>query len=377
MITSAQKGKALMFTIFFSPLNGTWFHNRDMAMQLHYIKGAKDCKAMDCELKGVEVISNHVIEISLNQTDRFFVDKFTSPWMILLKRNRPTVERVGDCQLPYQTGIAKITKCNQKMIELDYQGKTLRLYNQNNISTINNKITSKLLTEHPNGEKYSSLTVMTAFANPDSKNLNRKQRIAVMSNIRELSQDLAKELKLHHSPTVAPRWLSTHVSDEIVNIKKRKMSCPKSPIKILLDTSLPGHSILKKHLSKSAKCPTVFNITNANHYFDNFKKNDIGIAWFTPDFLTVYNIYTIFDCNSKTCYFNWNDSKMQNLISQIKSSVEKGNENINLGINIEAHILENGYASPIADMNWWIKKNDRIESIHQAGLFQVRISDFL
>ena len=362
----------LLFTI-------KWYlvHNRDMAMQLHYIKGAKDCKSMDCDLKGAKVVTAHIIEITLNQTDRFFVDKFASPWIILLKKNRPTVEKIGDCRLPYQTGIAQITKCNQEMIELDYQGKTLRLYKSNNLPTTKNKTTAQLLTEHPNGEKYSSLTVMTAFANPDSKNFNRKQRVAIMSNIRELSQNLAKELKLNHSPTVAPRWLSTHVSDKIVNIKKRNVNCPKNPIKILLDTSLPGHSILKKHLSTAAKCPIVFNITNADHYFDNFKKNDIGIAWFTPDFLTVYNIFTIFDCNSKTCYFNWNDLKMQSLISQIKSSVEQGNENINLGKNIEAHILENGYASPIADMNWWIKKDDRIESIHQAGLFQVRISDFL
>ena len=362
----------LLFTI-------KWYlvHNRDMAMQLHYIKGAKDCKSMDCELIGVKVITGHIIEITLNQTDRFFVDKFTSPWIILLKKNRPTVETIGDCRLPYQTGIAQITKCNQEMIELDYQGKTLRLYKPNNLPTTKNKTTAQLLTEHPNGDKYSSLTVMSAFANPDSKNLNRKQRITIMSNIRELSQNLAKELKLNHSPTVAPRWLSAHVSDKIVNIKKRNVNCPKNSIKILLDTSLPGHGILKKHLSTAAKCPIVFNITNADRYFDNFKKNDIGIAWFTPDFLTVYNIFTIFDCNSKTCYFNWNDLKMQSLISQIKSSVEQGNENINLGTNIEAHILENGYASPIADMNWWIKKDDRIESIHQAGLFQVRISDFL
>ena len=365
----------LLFTI-------KWYltENRGIAAHLEYIVGAKDCHSIDCNLQGAKILGNNVLELTLDRTDRFFMDKFSSPWIVLLKKGKPTIETIGQCQLPYQTGIAQITECNKYVIELSYGKKKVNLYNSKYLPVgraRHRATTAQLLTDPPGNKKYTSLTVMSAFANPNSKTLNREQRIAIMSNIRNLARSMSEDLRLSYSPTITPKWLSVSVSDEILNVKRIKFQCPKRPIKILLDTSLPGHEILKRYLTQISNCQIEFNITEASRYFKDFAKNDIGIAWFTPDFLTVYNIFSIFDCDTNACYFNWKDSKMQGLIREVKRSVELGNDNIELATKIENHLFKNGYASPIADMNWWIKKGDKIEVIHQAGLFQLRISDFL
>jgi hypothetical protein len=44
---------------------------------------------------------------------------------------------------------------------------------------------------------------------------------------------------------------------------------------------------------------------------------------------------------------------------------------------IEKIIQENGYAIPVAEMNWWISKGGKILPIHPAGLFHVKLRDFL
>ena len=352
-----------------------WYliYNSEMAMQLRSIVGAKNCLATNCKLPGVKLINDHQMEVSLVKTDHLFIDKFSSPWMILLKKGKPAVEQIGNCQVPYQTGLAQITKCDASGIEIDYPGKKVIVQNKNRAG----KNIAVLLTEHPSDHNYSSLTVMSAFANPESKTLSRKQRIRIMTNIRAASHHLASALKLNHSSTIAPQWLLNNSRMSAIPVTKKKINCPRQPISILLDTSLPKHHILKNYLARTIECPLIFNITEASSYFKNFKNNDIGIAWFTPDFLTVYNIFTIFDCPDGFCYFNWKDSKLNNLIAQIRESAEQGNENINLSSTIETHLLNNGIATPIADMNWWIQKKESINPVHQAGLFQLRIRDFL
>lgn len=207
------------------------------------------------------------------------------------------------------------------------------------------------------------------------------KELAILSLIRSKARVTATALHLKYSALLTPEWMGVEAPADLTTIvAKDGISCsPGGPIKILLDTSLPSLPVLREALKASIGCPVEFSLTNADTYFQEFAKADIGIAWFTPDFLDLYDIFAPFDCSpTNACQFNWHDAALQHRIEKIRESGFSGEADKNTALEIERILLKKGYTAPIAEMNWWIKKPDgTVSSIHPAGLFQIRVSDFL
>ena len=350
---------------------------RSISGALSSIEGAHDCESESCKLRGVQVESPYRLSITLKEPDLRWIEKLASPWLVVLKRNKPVIETIGTCVVPYQTGKGTVVGCDLGGVHLKVGGRQVVVSS----TPSQGKGESTLLTESPTEEISPSLTVMAAFANPDSKRFTATQRGQILSSIRAAGQAIATGLHLKHATLLTPEWLGVDPTEDLVHLAaKSGVGCPAgSPIKILLDTSLPHLPVLREKLQAAIGCPIEFSVTNADTYFQEFSKSDVGIAWFTPDFLDLYDIFAPFDCSvSNSCSFNWHDFALQREIDKIKKSGYLGETDKTTAIEIERILLKNGYVAPIAEMNWWIRKADgAIGSIHPAGLFQVRVSDFL
>jgi len=343
---------------------------------LKSIVGADLCRSLTCELAGFKVTGTNSFEILLREPDAKFMEKLASPWLIIFKQDRPFLEKIGDCTIPYQTGRAEVVKCDQA-------GVHVRINNRNVILTEPNRIpkgvkVSRLLTDNPGDTVSPTLTVFSAYAIPHSKLLTQNQRVQIMSSIRKFAPSYAETVKLNWSPLMTSKWLGVEAPSDLVAIDVKQYTCPNRAIRILLDTSFPSLTKTKAFLTSTIKCPIEFEITNADKFFSYFNWADIALVWFCPDFLDIYNTFASLDCSDNSdCYFNWHDRELQNEISRLKDESRRGIQNKEIAVGIEKILLKKGYVAPLAELNWWIDSPTGIRQIHAAGLFQIRLGDFL
>jgi hypothetical protein len=248
----------------------------------------------------------------------------------------------------------------------------------NKENTSKDFISKKLSTTNTGNFISPTLTVMSAFSNPSSK-MTFNERFSIMSLIRYKSDELSKMLMLKKSNLFTPEWMAIAFDKDFLNVKMpQQIHCPKSPIKFLLDTSLPDIEKLKNFFKKNIPCPIDFLITDADKYFVNFAQADIGLCWFTPDSLDLKDAYSSIDCSAGgSCYFNWKDKDLQNSVDKINKSSELGNSDKAEALEIERLLYKKGFIAPLVEMNWWITDESSSKAIHPAGLFQVKASDFL
>ena len=349
----------------------------DLAGVYKSIFGAEECLADNCHIAGLKTDDLHRIVVTLKTADLQFIEKLASPWLIILKKGKPFLEKIGDCSVPYQTGRAVITNCDGQGVHLNFGKEHVLFTDHPAPGTVD--VTS-LITDNPGTANSPTLTTLAAFANPQSKKLNPVIRAKFMKAIRSHSTLLAEKLKLKWSPLLTPQWLAIQAPSDLIISEYHVSSgqCPQGPIKVLLDTSLPNLEVLKHGIAEAIRCPVEFSITNADTYFQKFATVDIGIAWFTPDFLDIYNIFQPFDCaGNSACYFNWHDKSLQNGIDSIRVASLSGIQDKERALDVERVIFKKGYAAPIAEMNWWIKNKKGTRPIHPAGLFQIKVEDFL
>jgi hypothetical protein len=353
--------------------------HRKVAGAFTSIRGAELCRTTDCEIAGLSRVDRNTLKIVLREPDEKFIQKITSPWLVLFKKDRPLFEIKGDCKFPYQTGTAVISNCDSNGIEVTLSQKRFLVTEQEpKFSEMDNVF--RIVNDNPGINVSPTLTVLTTYFNPIAKNLSPEGRVKISRRLKAKSIGLAEDLKLRWAPLISSQWLALSAPKDLrdVNIQDTSIHCPPEKIRILLDTSLPNLVLLKKFFSDSIHCPLDFTITEADRYFEDFSKTDIGVAWFTPDYLDLYNIYNPFDCSPEgSCYFNWKDRELEKMLKTLLLSSQRGEANKGISIEIERLIFKKGYAVSLAEMNWWIKGPSGYRPIHTAGLAQISLSDFL
>jgi len=173
--------------------------------------------------------------------------------------------------------------------------------------------------------------------------------------------------------------MSVEPSSFLTNPKAPSGMPCKEPVVVLLDSSLPSHELLEQWFKTKFTCKIEVVHTTSDKYFAEFQKVDVGMAWFTPNFLYIHNIYGVFDCSGRgMCYFDWKDPKLQKLIDQIEVSRRHNQRDVVVAREIEDHLAKAGYAGSIADMVWWIVgPKDERSAVHSAGLAHLGVFDFL
>ncbi len=354
-----------------------------LSFSLKNIRGATACIVeKKCGAVEIFVKDDDSLDLVIEQDSGHFIEKLMNPWFILFKENRPLYEKIGDCLLPYGTGIGQIIKCDDKQIQLAINGNIFQIvksHAQNNKENL--RPWAELINDNPGLDFNPTLTVMTLFANPKMDPSLLSQKKAFMHEIRIISKKLANDLHLKHAPSMMSSWMGIDMNNEIIleenKIHFSKKMCPNRPLKILLDSSLPNHQTIETAFRSAIPCEFIFLTTNADEYFNNFSKVDFGMAWFTPDELEAYNFYSSLDCSvGGNCYFNWKDSKLNHSLEKL-SRYQTRDQIISLAKNTEKYIFDQGYAAPIAELNWWVlDDNKKYRPIHPAGLAQMKISDF-
>lgn len=349
---------------------------REIAAVLTSIKGSDSCKSIDCEIAGISVIDESTLRIELAEPDEKFVVKLANPWLTIAKKDKALVESIGSCKVPYQLGAAKVINC-------DHRGVLVRFKDQDVLVT-KDKATAgaeslTIVNDNPGMSPSPTLTVLTVFLNPNSSKFDQGTRVKLTEMIRFTSRSLAESLQLRWSPLLTSKWLAVSAPEDFLNPKKpEEIACPTNGIKILLDSSLPNQQVIEAYFTQNIKCKLSFTTTEADLYFDKFRESDIGVAWFSPDYLDLYNSYAEFDCHTgSNCYFNWNDKTLQAMLDKLRLAGAAGDADKAIAMAIERVVRNRGYAAPIAEMNWWLKSQSGYKAIHPAGLGQISLSDFL
>lgn len=337
------------------------------------IEGLNTCSKSDCVISGVEKIDDNSIKITLIKPNEYFIQEIVNPWIIIYKMGKPLNQSIGDCIIPYQTGVFKIIRCENDSITLTNGKNEITITTQEN-----EKLTHRLVSTNPGVAISPSLTVLASYFNPKSSLAKSKYVKLFSDRIRERSKNISKRLKLKWNPTLSSGWMGGAMVNIRFNDYSNDSSCPEQPVKILLDTSLPDLNILREELKLAIGCELRFRVTTAKSYFKEFQRTDIGILWFTPDDKQYYNFYSALDCSPKSlCYFDWNDKGLAGIFREFHRSKELSLDEESIFVDIERHLFEKGYVAPISQMNWWIRTDDGIYSVHPAGLAQIRLSDFV
>lgn len=346
-----------------------------IAAPFTFIYDSNKCKDVSCRIEGLSIVDEYTLKIKLNQSNRNFIFSLMNPWFVIFKKDKSLYEIIESCKVPYQTGKSEIISCNKDQIKMKILDKLVVVTNKDNVDFKNKSI---LISDNPGVPPGPTLTILTAYANPSGFNNKTNVRKYFMRTLRNSTSNLASKLLLLHSHRHVSRWMN--LGNEGVSISHHQPSptCLDRKIKVLLDTSLPFLEKIRSHLQDNIHCPMEFIVTTADKYFENFKKVDIGIAWFTPDEKAVYNFFSCFDCGEKgLCYFNWNDSELQKIVDNLKKNFSDDYLSKKYFLDLEELLKNNEYSVPIAEMNWWIKKDNKIKAIHPSGLAQVKISDFI
>jgi hypothetical protein len=349
-------------------------NKRELVAPLAQISGVSSCSQPQCHLQGIEVIDKFVFKVRLENPDKNYVAKLASPWLIIIKKDKPETEVIGECQVPYQTGTAEIVHCQKGRIKLKFT--------ENKLITLATSVDEKdaqvvRLVSDNNGQKpQGTLTSMTAFAHPRFADEAPHELLYFSNELRAKSAAMAERFGLRSSATFAPVWLGLKPE----NWEKRAVSksCPRQPLRILLDNSLPSSGLIKSEIAKFYPCEAAFKTTNAENYFKDFEQTDIGFAWFTPDYLDFYSVFAPFDCSQQGfCYFNYKDTVLQGFIDKLRIANSEQKELTGLVRKIEERFFQTGMVTPVAEMSWWIVGPGSIRSAHPAGLFQLHAGDFL
>jgi hypothetical protein len=344
---------------------------KNLSGPLIEIIGAKSCSKKKCNLnQGLIVKDQNTLVIKIEKTNKNFLHQLSSPWFVILKKNKPLYQMIGTCTVPYQTGLSSIVSCSKQSVLLNNKKQGL-------IEITSTKKTNQIIitSNNPGVDREATLTVMSMFANPKSK-LSAKQRKNIVNILQKNRSNLANKLALNESKTLAPKWMGVKSAKKTSNIDKPN-KCDYT-ISVLLDSSLPNHDVFKNFISKYLECKVEYLESTSNNFFKKFESVDFGIAWFTPNFLFLHTVYTVFDCSEGAlCYFNWNDTSLQHLVLQIKQSINDNNPKLDVASKIENRIVEKGYVLPLADINWWFTSSKKSKPIHPAGLFQIGVYDAL
>lgn len=352
--------------------------HRRLSSAFEPIIGADSCGAAHCALPGLSILDEHSLSLRFTSPQPKIIDSLMNPWFVIYKKGRPRTETVGLCQVPYQTGRGLLLSCETGRIVMQLDGKRVVVTADRKNSASERLIDTELLTDNPGTQTYPTLTILAAFANPDTFLHAEPARVGAMTALRERSRMISEALHLRYSPLMTPKWMALEPPPESAAPESRPRRCLDRPFRVLLDTSLPYLDVLQREIPAALGCPVDFSITTADKYFDEFKKNDIGIAWFTPDERLFYDYYSAFDCGERSvCYFNWHDAELQREIDRLRASAANQDDEKKIALSIERRISRRGYAAPLSEMNWWIKSAHGIEPIHPSGLAQIHIGDFL
>jgi Bacterial extracellular solute-binding proteins, family 5 Middle len=353
---------------------------------LGMIEGAQQCqKNKNCSLEGFEVLNKHSFRLHLTSPHANILAELVSPQFVILKSDRPQTESVGDCEITYQTGKSMLTSCTKNHIEvMSSQGVKLEVVdNLNKKNETKNTSTSVLTSVRKTGAKYPSLSTLAFFGNPDSS-LSKEDRISTSRLIlASFSKELASFLKLEPVSFLTPNWLRKATNenkkiDEIsVEEKNVVVTCPARPISLVLEASIPEPAMVSNWLASKSPCPITSSVVDGANYFESFKKSDFALAWFTPSFLSSYDLLSVYDCSTGAiCYMNWKDPQLQGSMDNLRNNFYSNSESFENIMAAEKRLHAQGYMVPVAEMNWWIERDEAQKPIHPAGLFQVRLSDF-
>ncbi|GEM_PF-4001530 len=344
------------------------------------IKGAKDCLGdSSCQsIEGLVVKDSYHFDIHLSSSDSTYIDQLSSPWFIITKKDKEFYSKIDDCIFPYPTGKWQVKSCFSKGIVLAspfYESDIL--VQEEGVSRSEDII--RVTADNPAEGIFPSLTVLSFYANPKSKNLSSNFRKNIIAKFYTNAERVSENLKLNQSITLAPRWMGLEMSKSEISLNEGTLVCPNEKLKVQLDSSIPNHDFLRSFVEEMIPCPVSFNYSKTTKFFDIFKQSDFSFIWFTPNFIYFHNIYGIFDCGlGGMCYFDWKDPVLQNYIEEVEQSRKKNIRNLEIAAKIEKHLLYQGYVSPLADMMWWIVYPDgKSKAIHPAGLFQMKVSDVL
>jgi len=354
-------------------------HSAFVKASFQSVAGIEHCTALRCNLN-IKVIDEKTLEFQLKQPDPDFISKISTPFFVILKANRPYLEQIGDCKIPYQTGQSLLTECSSNFQRVISPQGVIDLYKQNLPLPAVKKEIGKILTSNPGLPTSPSLIVLSMYAIPQS-NLPKSVRLAVLQLLMLHRQELAQRTKLKASYTVVSEWfkLDQRIFPGINTFEKQSISisCPKRPIVIAMETTLPDLDVLREWLKSSIQCDINLITSNTDEYFKNFYKADLGLLWVTPDYLDYYNIYSVFDCATSNCYFDWHDKKMQSLLNNLRNHKAFEGSREGLAIEMEKYLLSHGYVAPLLQMNAWIEVNGKTKPVHPAGLAQLKATDFL
>ncbi len=246
-----------------------------LSFALNNIVGSESCiKNEGCNNLKIIKRSKYKVEIYLKKNMPNFVEKLMNPWFVIFKEGKPFYEKIGDCFIPYQTGKSHLIACGKDEIIINMKGKKVFV---SRVQKSKPFVNFSLVNDNPSDDFLPSLTVMSIFANPKS-GIQKNIRVDILKRIRDSASKLANVLKLKHSPLMVSSWIKLNLETHKTLTPESKFRCQKEGVRILLDTSLPSLTKIKKHLTNIFDCKINFQVTNADKFFDNFAKNDFGIA---------------------------------------------------------------------------------------------------
>ena len=206
-----------------------------------------------------------------------------------------------------------------------------------------------------------------------------KTRIEITKTLMSHRRNLSDKLKLKQSYTIVSEWfrLKQSIFPGINDIQTPPVieTCPKNPIKFVLETTTPNVESIKAWIADVIPCEINVITVRADVIFNELKNADFGLMWVTPDYLDYYNAYSVFDRSSE-CDTCWNDDILQAMIDKLKAYDTPEEDRGVIAMQIEKHVIGNGYVAPLLQMNTWLNIKGKIKNVHPAGLAQLKVSDF-
>lgn len=331
------------------------------------IKGSASCSKYACNNLSIKEISDDTVQIKLKEENQNFVHDLAVPSFVILKKDKPVYERVGECLLPYQTGKAIVTSCDHNQIILEAKKVKIKLTKEANSEAFRFTNTTAS-TPHQ-----ASLASLFFIANPDrSKSLYDFTRGLIKSK-----NALAEFINIQPTKSLTPSWLG--IPDfELKAPRSKKINWDDFSARIVIAKSVPSYTKIISFLrNKYPKANFSFKVVESQDYFSELKKADAGLLWLTPGYFDFYDLISVFDCSPKrACWFDYKDAVLQKRIDKLRLPVNR-RTNKQLVESIENHLQQKGYIAPIGLVHWWLQKGDKKIPTHPAGLFQVNLLEVL
>ena len=375
-------------------------HQRNLIPAFNLIAGATSC-GKPCSINGLVVIDEFTLEVTLSQTHHNFLKELAIAQFVLLKKDRPDVEEIGDCQISYQTGRTQMVRCNAKeqwfktathQIVLRAASSDETTAGDTNTGVVPSEIRSaasskafdeqsnsawRIATELRSLPGQPSLTNLSFLGSPTNLLLQPKLRRQYGNLLRERTAAIAERLQLNPANTYVSTWLSQlEPADLSSTIRHEPNTCPVRALKIAIDQSVHDRAAIAS-IMREAPCPIDVINSNGLSFFESFEQVDYVLAWFSPTYLASYDLISVYDCNDEgLCYFDWHDRQLQAKIDLLRNSYLAGAESKLAIAAIEEIVRQEGYVIGVAEMNWWLTDGQRKVPAHPAGFAQIRLSDF-